>query len=88
MINRPDLYKIDVPLNQLFCIDRDDILFGGNWNYNYLNYLEINLYLCEDGVSFNTSDPKCSKLTNFIKNFKSSLLFDFHFPTVQFQPTI
>ena len=86
MINRPDLYKIDVPLNQLFCFD-NDILFGGNWNYNYLNYLEINLYLCEDGVSFNISDPKCSKIEKYIKNINSSLLFDFHFPTVQFQPT-
>ena len=85
MINRSDLYRIDVPLNQLFCID-NDILFGGNWNFNYLNYLEINLYLCEDGVSYNISNPKCSKLVNFIKNFNSSLIFDFHFPTVQFQP--
>ena len=86
MINRPDLYKIDVPLNQLFCFD-NDILFGGNWNYNYLNYLEINLYLCEDGVSFNISDPKCSKIEKYLQNINSSLLFDFHFPTVQFQPT-
>ena len=86
MINRPDLYKIDVPLNQLFCFN-NDILFGGNWNYNFLNYLEINLYLCKDGVSFNISDPKCSKIENFLQNLNSSLLFDFHFPTVQFQPT-
>ena len=85
MINRSDLYKIDVPLNQLFCFD-NDILFGGNWNYNYLNYLEINLYLCEDGAPYNTSDPRCSKLVNFIQDYNSSLLFDFYFPTVQFQP--
>ena len=85
MINRSDLYKIDVPLNQLFCFD-NDILFGGNWNYNYLNYLEINLYLCEDGVPYNASDPRCSKLVNFIQDYNSSLLFDFYFPTVQFQP--
>ena len=85
MINRSDLYKIDVPLNQLFCFD-NDILFGGNWNYNYLNYLEINLYLCEDGAPYNASDPRCSKLVNFIQDYNSSLLFDFYFPTVQFQP--
>ena len=87
MVNRPDKYKIDVPLNQLFCIDKDDILFGGNWNHKFLNYLEINLYLCEDGVFYNTSDPRCSKLSNYLKNFNSSLLFDMYFPIVQFQPT-
>ena len=87
LANRPDKYIIDVPLNQLFCIDKDDILFGGNWNHNFLNYLEINLYLCEDGIFYNSSDPRCSKLTNFLKNFNSSLLFDMYFPIVQFQPT-
>ena len=29
MINKPDNYKIGLPLDQLFCIDKDDILFGG-----------------------------------------------------------
>ena len=87
LVNRPDKYKIDVPLNQLFCIDKDDILFGGNWNHKFLNYLEINLYLCEEGVSFNSSDPRCSKLVNYLNNFNSSLLFDMYFPIVQFQPT-
>ena len=57
MVNMPSNYKISLPLNQLFCIDKDDILFGGNWNHDFLNYLEVNLYLCEDGVPFNSSDP-------------------------------
>ena len=77
---------INVPLNQLFCIE-NDILFGGNWNNDFLNYIEINLYLCEDGVAFNSSDPRCAKIDNYLKGINSSLLFDFHFPMVQFQPT-
>ena len=44
MVNLPNNYKIDITLNQLFCIDRDNISFGGNWNEDYLHYLEINLY--------------------------------------------
>ena len=28
MVNRSENYKIDVPLNQLFCIEKDNILFG------------------------------------------------------------
>ena len=87
MANKPYNYKINVPLSQLFCIERDDILFGGNWNHQFLNYIEINLYLCEEGVAYNSSDPRCSKINNYLKQLNSSLLFDFHFPTVQFQPT-
>ena len=87
MINRPDNYRIDVPLNELFCIDRDDILFGGNWNHEFLNYIEINLYLCFEGIQYNSSDPRCSKLDNYLRNLNSSLLIDFYYPIVQFQPT-
>jgi len=87
MTNRPDNYRIDVPLNELFCIDRDDILFGGNWNHQFLNYIELNLYLCFEGIAYNSSDPRCSKLDNYLKNLNSSLLIDFYYPIVQFQPT-
>ena len=85
MINSPDIYRIDIPLNTLFCFEKNDILFGGNWNHNFLNYIELNLYLCEDGVAFNSSDPRCSKIDNYLKSINSSLLFDFYFPIVQFE---
>lgn len=87
MKSRPDNYRIDVPLNELFCIDRDDILFGGNWNHHFLNYIEVNLYLCFEGIPYNSSDPRCKKLDNYLKNLNSSLLIDFYYPIVQFQPT-
>ena len=87
MANKPNNIKIDIPLNQLFCIDRDNISFGGNWNENYLYYLEINLYLCEEGIPYNSSDPRCAKLEKLLEKANSSLLFDFYFPIVQFQPT-
>ena len=87
MVNKPEYYKINIPLNQLFCIDKDEILFGGNWNHEFLYYLEINVYLCQDGISFNPYDPRCAHFQNFKQKFNSSLLFDFYFPMVQFQPT-
>ena len=86
MINNPDNYKIDAPLNQLFCIDRDELLFGGNWNNDFLYYIEINLYLCDSGIPYNVTDPRCSKLDEYLKTLNSSLLFDFYYPMVQFQP--
>ena len=86
MRNKPDNYKIDIPLNELFCFERDDFLFGGNWNHKFLYYIELNLYLCENGVAYNTSDPKCSKIDKYLQNLNSSLLIDFYYPIVQFQP--
>ncbi len=71
MINKPFNYRIDVPLNQLFCIDRNNITFGGNWNDEYLHYIEINLYLCEEGIAYNSSDPRCEKLDKLLKKKKA-----------------
>ena len=87
MAHMPKNYRIDTPLNQLFCIDKDNITFGGNWNEKFLNYIEINLYLCEEGIPYNSSDPRCDNLEKLLKKANSSLLFDFYFPIVQFQPT-
>jgi hypothetical protein len=87
MINSPFNYRIDIPLNQLFCIDEDNILFGGNWDNSFLNYIELNLYLCKEGIAYNSSDPRCSKLDNYLKTLNSSLLIDFYFPIVEFEPT-
>ena len=87
MANKPDNYKINVPLNELFCIDNNDLNFGGSWNGNYLYYLEYNLHLCEGGIHFNASDPRCTKLEDLLKHKSTSWLFEFYYPVVQFQPT-
>ena len=86
MANKPGNYKIEVPLNELFCIEQDDLSFGGNWNKDFINFIEINLYLCKDGINFNSSDPRCSQIEDFLKNKNTSLSFDFYYPIVQFQP--
>ena len=87
MANKPDNYKIDVPLNELYCIEQDDIPFGGNWNRNFINYIAINLFLCEDGAIYNPSDPRCSGINNLYKYINTSISFDIYYPIVQFQPT-
>ena len=86
MANRPENYKIDVPLDQLFCIEKDELLFGGFWNSKFMYYLEINLYLCDGNVIFNSSDPRCKNTYDLLKKQNSSLIFDCYYPVVQFQP--
>ena len=87
MANKPNSFKINVPLNELFCIDNDDLPFGGSWNGNYLYYLEYNLHLCENGIHFNASDPRCTKIDDLLAHRSTSWLFEFYYPVVQFQPT-
>ena len=56
MANMTDIYKIDTPLNELFCIEQSNIPFGGSWLGDNLYYLEVNLFLCENGINYNQSD--------------------------------
>ena len=89
MANKPYNFKMDIPLNELFCINinKEDVLLGGSWHVNYINYIEINLHLCKDGINFNSSDPRCTKIEDLLKNEENSWAFEFFFPLVQFQPT-
>ena len=76
-----------MPLNELNCIEQDDFPFGGNWHRNFINYITINLFLCEDGAIYNSSDPKCSGIENLYKHINTSISFDIYYPIVEFQPT-
>ena len=87
MAKKPERYKINVPLNEIFCVEADNISFGGSWNGDYINYLEYNLHLCQEGINFNSSDPRCTKLENLLKHRSTSWIFEFYYPVVQFQPT-
>ena len=86
MANKTNEYRIDVPLNELFCIENDDIPWGGSWYGDILYFIEINLFLCEEGINFNASDPRCTKLFDLLEEQNISWLFEFYFPVVQFQP--
>jgi hypothetical protein len=83
------IYQITVPLNEIYCIEMDDLEIGGSWISEYINFIEFDLYFCEDGISYDENNPKCSsfnKIMNYIgKN--NSLEFSVYYPIVQFQPT-
>ena len=49
-----------------------------------LNYIEINLHLCQDGINFNSSDPRCTKINELLKYKNTSWLFEFYYPVVNF----
>ena len=86
MVNVTGQYKIDTPLNELWCIEQNDIPFGGSWLSDKLFYLEVNLFLCEGGIRYNASDARCTQLQDIAKYTNTTWLFEFFYPTVQFQP--
>jgi hypothetical protein len=87
MANMTDIYKIDTPLNELFCIEQSNIPFGGSWLGDNLYYLEVNLFLCENGINYNQSDKRCTILSDLVDYTNTTWLFEFYYPVVQFQPT-
>ena len=89
MANKSNIYQIKVPLNEIYCIDMDDLEMGGSWITEYINYIQFDLYFCEEGISYNQSNPKCTsfdKIKNFTGN-NNSLHMEISYPIVQFQPT-
>jgi len=89
MANNDNIYTIKIPLDELFCIDMEDLEIGGSWISEFINYIQFDLYYCEDGIDYDESNAKCSsynKIMNLIGE-SNSLEFDIYYPVVQFQPT-
>ena len=89
MANNSNIYHFSVPLNEIYCLDMEDLDMGGSWIGDFINYVEFDLYFCEDGINYNDTNSKCisfEDITNYIgKN--NSLEIDIYFPIIQYQPT-
>ena len=88
MANESNNYEIAISLDQLNCIDMEELDVGGSWSSNFINYIQFDLYYCQDGVRYDELDPKCSsfnKLREFIVE-NNSLDINLYYPLVQFQP--
>ena len=82
-------HQISIPLNEIFCIDMDDLDMGGSWQSEFINYVEFDLFFCEDGVSYDENNGKCvtyKKIADSVGE-NNSLEFALYYPNVQFQPT-
>ena len=88
MINKSDIYSISVPLNELYCIDTDELELGGFWDSDFLSFLKIDMYFCKNGENYSESNENCTTYDKIRKTigYKNSLKFDIYYPTVQFHP--
>ena len=89
MVNSGVLYMINISLENLYCIDMEDLEMGGSWQTSFINYIEFDLYICEDGINYDKLDKKCSSYEK-IKNSSSennSYEIEVFYPMVYYQPT-
>ena len=88
MINNTDLFTIDVDLDQLYCIDMEELDMGGNWDWDYINYVEFDLYICKNGIDYDENNTDCTSYEELIKAAQNynSFEFEIYYPLVHYQP--
>ena len=60
MINNSDFYTIDIKLDQLYCIDMEDLDIGGSWYSNFLDLITFDLYTCKNGIDYDEKNENCT----------------------------
>ena len=76
-------HYIDASLNELYCMDFNDIEFGGGWNADYLNYIKFDIDICEHEKT--EINKNCSNFENFVQN--GTWAIEYFYPIVEYQPT-
>ena len=88
MKNNSDKFIIDMDLNQLFCIDMDDLNVGGSWDADFLNLVTLDLYNCKDGIDYDENNTNCTTYDKIeeIAGENNNLQFEIYYPIVNYQP--
>ena len=89
MANKTDHFMINFTLDNLYCIDMEELEMGGNWQTSYINYIEFDLYICENGIDYNELDKKCSSYEKLMEAATENNSFEMEvfYPIVYYQPT-
>ncbi len=87
MKNINDIHHINIPLEDLYCIDMDDLKMGGSWVSGYFHYLELDFYIYKNEINYHSEDSNCTSYENLTKivGEKNSLQLNFYYPVVNFQ---
>ena len=89
MANNSDHYIIDVELDQLYCIDMEDLDIGGSWDYDFINYIQLDIYSCKDGIDYDQNNENCTVYEDIVEKSgeNNSFEFEMYYPVVIHQPT-
>jgi hypothetical protein len=63
-MNKSEIFYIDSSLDELYCIQMDDVIVGGDWTSDYVSYIEFDLYLCKEGINYDANNPDCTSYEN------------------------
>ena len=77
-----------VDFDTLYCIDMEDLIMGGDWFHDFVYHIQMDLFLCEDGVNFGTEGKKCTNSTelNKIIGGDNAWHMEIYYPEIQFKP--
>ena len=88
MVNNSDLYMIDIELDQLYCIDMEELDMGGSWDSDFLFLVTFDLYACKNGIDYDENNKNCSTYEKIAEIAGNNNCFEFemYYPVVQYQP--
>ena len=80
---------IDVDLDKLYCMELDNIELGGGWTTNYLNYIQLDIYICKNGIEYDVNNQNCTQFQTLKELYTKddSWAFEYFYPIVEYQPT-
>ena len=86
-VNKSEIYDIHSSLDELYCIEMDDIDVGGDWTSEYISYIEFDLYLCKEGIDYDENNPYCTNYHNISHYLgeNNSLSMSLYYPIVNFK---
>ena len=82
-------YYIDVPLDELYCMEIQNVELGGGWTSDFMYYIELDIFLCKGGINYNETNENCTTYDRLRENFVENITwaFEYFYPIVEFQPT-
>ena len=88
MANTSNLYLLNVSLSSLYCIEMEELYIGGNWQANFINYVEFDLYICKNGIDYNETNNNCSTYEDIMESASNdnSYEMEIFYPIVYYQP--
>ena len=88
MVNNSNLYIIDLELDQLYCIDMEDLNIGGSWDSDFLYLITLDIYGCKNGIDYDENNRDCTTYDKIIEivGDNNCLEFEMYYPVVHYQP--
>ena len=88
MKDNSDKYIINMSLDQLYCIDMEDLDVGGSWDSNFLNLITFDLYNCKNGINYDEKNNNCTTYDKIreIAGDNNNFQFEMYYPIIHYQP--